>query len=247
MARRRRCSRTVSTISRWSFITRERWTRPRTPSAQAAALYRRLPMEPTPESAESLLMLAARRVRARQAAPRSRRCTPRRSRPIDASTASIIPEYAEALRDSAIALASRDASVLAQSEAQVSQAVQIYTRLTVPDYEGLAAALVDLGRIRKRRGYFAGADEALRKALVLGRRIDRYRDDGTGAPGAGADRSRARTSHPGRAPPARGRNDLPAGARPRQPHAAARRHGAGRAGARTEGSMPRPRRCSRTR
>ena len=137
---------------------------------QAAALYRRLPMEPTPESAESLLMLAA-----IEAANRN-----------DPAVASLYaealeasrrlygvdhPKYAEVLRDSAIAISSRDSSGLAQSEARVSQAVQIYTRLPVPDPEGLATALVDLGRIRRRRADFAGAEEALREALVLGRRI----------------------------------------------------------------------------
>ena len=39
------------------------------------------------------------------------------------------PEYAEVLRDSANAIASRDSSGLARAEAQMSQAVRIYARL----------------------------------------------------------------------------------------------------------------------
>jgi tetratricopeptide (TPR) repeat protein len=137
---------------------------------EAAELYRRLPMEPTPESAESVLMLAALE----------------NSRGQDSAAASLYaealdvhrrlygvdhPKYAEALHDSANANVSRDARDLARAEEQMRQAVQIYARHAVPDHEGWATALIDLGRMRRRRGDLDAAGAAFQEALALSRRI----------------------------------------------------------------------------
>jgi tetratricopeptide (TPR) repeat protein len=135
---------------------------------QAAALYRRLPMEPTTESAESVLTLAS-----LEGADGK-----------DALAASLYaealdvhrrlygvnhPKYAEVLRHSAN-MAPSAAQELARAEAQLNEAVRIYAHLAVPDHEGLAAALVDVGRLRKRRGNRDAAVSAFHQALMLSRR-----------------------------------------------------------------------------
>ena len=136
---------------------------------KAAALYRRLPMEPTPESAESLLMLAGlESAHGRRSEVGSLYAEAievhRRLYGVDH------PKYADALRDAANVTANLPGG-LVRAEAQLVQAVQIYTRLRVPDQAGLANSLIDLGGVHRRRGNLEASEQALSKALVMSRHI----------------------------------------------------------------------------
>ncbi len=136
----------------------------------AAVAYRQLPLEPTPESAESLLMLAYMESRH---APRARvealyeeaLAAVRRLHGVDH------PDYAEALRVSANYVATRDEG-LPRAEARLREAIAIHTRLHRPDRTAWANTLIDFGSVRRRRGDLDGAAQALQRALALSRQIE---------------------------------------------------------------------------
>ena len=162
---------------------------------KAAALYRLLPMEPTPESAESLLMLAG----LESAHGRSSEVGSLYAEAIEVHRRLYgvdHPKYADALRDAANVTANLPGG-LVRAEAQLVQAVQIYTRLRGPDQAGLANSL-DRPRGRAQaawqsRGRGAGALEGAGHEPSH----RRTRDHGDRSPGGGGDSSCARPAHAG--------------------------------------------------
>ena len=132
---------------------------------RAAALYRRLPTAPTPEAAESLLLLAGMERVARRPGMQVRA--------LYAETLALHrrlygddhPRHAAVLNEAA--LAAEQTGDVATARMQLDQAIAIYRRARPPDPDGLAVALTNLGDLRRRHGDPDGAERAFDESLQL--------------------------------------------------------------------------------